>query len=53
MPKLNKHGNYKRILPIDKIAAKFEKHQKLHDFEVDELFKDIPHKNLQIYNIDI
>ena len=40
---LNKHGNHKRILPIDKIAAKFEKHQKLHDFEVDELFKDIPH----------
>jgi len=41
---LNKHGNHKRILPIDKIEAKFEKHQKLHDFEVDELFKDVKHR---------
>ena len=41
---LNKHGNHKRILPIDKIADKFEKHQKLYDFEVDELYKDTPHK---------
>lgn len=42
--RINIHGNYKRILPIEKIAQKFELHQKLHNFEVDELYKDVKHK---------
>ncbi len=44
MPQLNKYGNYKRLLKIDEIRNRFNLHRKLHDFEVDELFKDVKHR---------
>jgi len=44
VPQLNKHGNYKRLLKIDEIKNRFNLNRKLHDFEVDELFKDIKHR---------
>ena len=34
----NKFGNYKRELSLDSIRNRFELHQKLHDFEVEQLF---------------
>jgi hypothetical protein len=44
MAKPNQFGNYKRLLTLDKIKLRFQLHQKLHDFEVDQLFEDIKHK---------
>ena len=38
MVKPNQFGNYKRLLTLDKIKLRFQLHQKLHDFEVDQLF---------------
>jgi len=38
--KTNKHGNYKRVLDLDAIADRFNRHQKLHDFEVENLFTE-------------
>lgn len=38
--KTNKFGNYKRTLSLDAIRNRFELHQKLHDFEVDQLFTE-------------
>ena len=34
----NKYGNYKRELSIGAINDRFDKHQKLHDFEISQLF---------------
>ena len=42
--KVNKYGNYKRQLKIEEIEQRFNLHRKLHDFEVDELFKNIRHR---------
>ena len=44
MVKPNQFGNYKRLLTLDKIKLRFQLHQKLHDFEVDQLFEDVKHK---------
>ena len=44
MVKPNQFGNYKRLLSLDKIKLRFGLHQKLHDFEVDQLFSEIRHK---------
>ena len=44
MVQVNKFGNYKRLLTLDKIKLRFQLHQKLHDFEVDQLFEDVKHK---------
>ena len=44
MVKPNQFGNYKRLLSLDKIKLRFGLHQKLHDFEVDQLFSDVRHK---------
>ena len=45
MVKPNQFGNYKRLLSMDKIKERFELHQKLHNFEVDQLFlKEKPRK---------
>ena len=46
MVQQNKFGNYKRLLSLDKLKMRFELHQKLHDFEVDQLFPKAAKKGL-------
>jgi len=38
MVQLNKFGNYKRELSLDAINYRFDLHQKIHDFEIEQLF---------------
>ena len=51
MVQLNKYGNYKRVLKVPQLQERFRRHQMLHDFEVDELFKGVKHRpfNAQQY----